>query len=336
MAVCIVLVNYRGHNDTIECLESILKSSYDRFQVVVVDNSEGEDDILALQQWARGDRPAVSTSFDDLVFPLEKKPLSFRTFGQDDLRTLTAPAPEKVLFVKASRNNGFASGNNIAIDYASRVKAFEYVWLLNNDTVVQKDTLTCLVTCGARQAANVGIIGCKLRQYHNPDRLQAVGALYYKWIGKVRELAAGEVDRGQWDAQIVNANYVIGASMFVTKAFIAAVGPMEEDYFIYFEELDWCLRGKEKGFTVAFCPQAIVFHKLGATTGSQQKTSEISDFYSIRNRILIARKFFPISLITLYPAFAMFIVNRLRKGMPERIALLFRVLMNPRKHYKRA
>ena len=171
-------------------------------------------------------------------------------------------------------------------------------------------------------------------QYYSPDRLQAVGGIYYKWFGKMREVGSGDEDKGQWDGKGFRLDYVIGASMFMRKEFIQSVGPMEEDYFIYFEELDWALRRK-KNWELAFCPKAIVYHKLGASTGSQKSVSEISDFYFVRNKILLAMKFFPVTLLTLYPAFIVFIINRIRRGVPGRILLLIRLLVNPRQHFRK-
>ncbi len=334
-SVCIVLVNYNGHDDTVECLESVLKSSHTNFQVVVVDNSDSENSLRQLARWAGGGVYSIQSKFPQLVFPLEGKPVSNRIISQAELLQLEQRTDERILFVRAKRNLGFAAGNNIAIRYFSKTNQFDFLWLLNNDTVIQKDTLSSFVDYANVLKATVGIMGGKLFQYYNPEHLQAVGGIYYKWFGKMREIGSGGQDKGQWDKGTFRIDYVIGASMFIRKEFIQSVGPMEEDYFLYFEELDWALRGRKKNWELAFCPKAILYHKLGASTGSQKSLSEISDFYFVRNRILIARKFFPITLLTLYPGFVVFIINRIRRGVPGRIMLLIRLLVNPRQHFKK-
>ena len=334
-AVCIVLVNYNSHPDTIECLESVFKSHHENYQVVVVDNSDPANSVYHLEQWARGHTTSIQTLFPELVFPLEKKPLYYRVLSEDEFLLIEQRVSEKVLFVRAKKNLGFAGGNNVAIRYFTRTNQFDFLWLLNNDTVIQKDTLSYLVECASRQLSAVGIMGGKLRQYYMRERLQAVGGKYYKWFGKVKEVGRDDRDEGQWDREEFHLDYVIGASMFARKEFVQSIGPMEEDYFLYFEELDWALRGKEKGWKMAFCPNAIVYHKLGASTGSRKVVSEISDFYFVRNRILIARKFFPLTLLTLYPGFLVFIINRIRRKVPDRIKLLFALLWNPRQHYSK-
>jgi len=171
--------------------------------------------------------------------------------------------------------------------------------------------------------------------YYRPDVLQGVGGLYNPWFGLVREIGAGEPDRGQWDSISFHLDYVIGASMFVTRGFMDEVGLMEEDYFLYYEELDWNLRGKEKDWRIGYCSAARVYHKMGASINGPEKkgNSELADFYSVRNRILVTRRFFPYALSTLYPSFLKFILNRIRLKQFGRIGMLFRIMLHPRKHY---
>ena len=153
----------------------------------------------------------------------------------------------------------------------------------------------------------------------------------------MKEIGSGERDSGQWDKADFKFDYVIGASMFVKRKFVVSVGKMTEDYFLYFEELDWAIRGKIKEWQMEFCPSAIIFHKLGASTGSGKKKeiSELSDFYSVRNRIIIARRYFPLTVFTLYPAFMLFVLRRIRAKKHERIKMLFKLLLNPWQHYSR-
>lgn len=123
--------------------------------------------------------------------------------------------------------------------------------------------------------------------------------------------------------------------MFVKRKFVQTVGAMNENYFLYFEELDWAIRGLKSHFQMEFCPTASVFHKLGASTGSGRKEiSEISDFYFVRNRIKIAKSYFPITLLTLYPSFLLFVANRIRLGKFDRLKLLFSLLINSNQDYR--
>lgn len=146
------------------------------------------------------------------------------------------------------------------------------MWLLNNDTEVQPDSLTRLVE-RAQEDDSIGIVGSTLLYHHNRRRVQALGgARYNRWLGVAKHIGEGQnwdkikdnIRRDEIERQM---DYVVGASMLVSRRFIEAVGLMSEDYSLYFEELDWAIRGKKKGFRLAWAPDSIVYHKEGATTG---------------------------------------------------------------------
>jgi len=335
--VCIILVNFYGHNDTIECIESIFKSTNQNFQLIVIDNSIENSSLNIVESYLMGEtKYEFNTLQQAFVYPLEKKPINFRTIVKRDFELLTELQEEKVLLVRSESNLGFAGGNNIGLKYFLKFEHFEFVWLLNNDTVVRPDTLMNLVQFGIESNSSIGVIGSKLFNYYQPTVLQAVGGRYYKWFGKINEIGAGQIDSGQWDMTEFDVDYVIGASMFVKKKFVERVGLMEENYFLYFEELDWAIRGKRKGWGLGFCHESRVYHKMGSSInqGKKNENSELSDFYSSRNKILIALNFFPYTLITLYPAFLRFIINRVRIRQYSRIYMLLKILINPKRHYK--
>lgn len=168
--------------------------------------------------------------------------------------------------------------------------------------------------------------------------LQAVGASYYKWLGKIVQIGHKEQDNGQWDKRSFHMDFVIGACMFLPMSFITEVGPMNEEYFLYCEEIDWAIRGKRKGWGLAFCPDVKVYHKMGASTlsSSIMGNSELSDFYSVRNRVLLALTYFPWTLITLYSCFLLFILNRIKRKQYRRIGMLIKILLDPYRHFRKS
>lgn len=335
--ICVILVNYHGHADTIECLESLLKSSYPSFQIVIVDNSLDFDSINQIRLWAEGKKyDAIPTDFPEYVFPLSTKPVSYRFLNEDEFLDIAGQLNEKILLVKSKDNRGFAGGNNIGLAYFLKIPSFDYAWLLNNDTVVTADTLENFVLFAASSKAREGIFGGKLFNYFDRMTLQAVGGRYYRWFGKVREIGSGKQDNGQWDNRKFDFDYVVGACMFLKRSFVESIGKMNEDYFLYYEEIDWAIRGEREGWEMTFCPGAVVFHKQGISTGSHAgEVSELSDFYSVRNRILLAKKYFPITLLTLYPSFLMFAFNRLKLMKFDRLALLAKLILVPNSKYKK-
>lgn len=320
--VCIILVNYNNARDTVECINSIFLSTYRFYQIIVVDNSPTSDsaELLKAQHF---NFPEAREGFSDKL-----------THYSEQQFEGVAAAKERLVLVRAN-NNGFAAANNIALRYFLRSFDRGYAWLLNNDTVIERDSLAALIHCTADQTGKIGITGSKLFTYFERTRLQGVGGKYNKWFGKVKEIGYLEKDTGQWDSGDFNFDYVIGASMFVSRPFLEDVGLMNENYFLYFEELDWALRGKQHGWKLNFCAKSTVYHKMGQSINkSEQKGNTfLADFYSVRNRILFTKKFFPFCLITLYPSFLLFIWNRIWLKQPDRIALLFRIMLHPhRKH----
>lgn len=324
--VLVVIVNYRGHSDTLECLESLLRATSKSFKVVIVDNSENDLSVAAITEWAINGSN-VSSQFPLLTKPPIPKPVSLSVYTEDEeVNQYTA-----LINIFRCSNKGFAAANNVALK-KSASKTFRYYWLLNNDTVVEPTALAAQISCMEKNS-ETGILGSKLRQYFQPHVLQGVGGRYNKWLGKVVEIGGGQTDHGQWDTCTFELDYVIGASMFVRKEFVERVGLMEENFFLYYEELDWALRGKSANWRMGYCPQSIVYHKMGASINKQEAkgNSITADFYSVRNRILVTRKYFPYALLTLYPAFIKFIFNRIRLKQFSRIPMMLKILLSPSK-----
>ena len=318
----VVLVNYNGHLDTIECLESLLKSEEQDFMIWVIDNSPSLESYQKLQDWAKTYRSVSSSHQGD-------SPFSW--LSEEELNSISKSNFSRICFVRALSNAGFAAANNVAIRQILRFQENGWTWILNNDTVVEPKTLgTLLAFAQAKQRS--AIIGCKLMDYANPHLIQTVGCKYYKWFGVIRELAKLTPDDSRWEKPF-QFDYVVGASMFVSIPFIRENGVMEEQYFIYYEELDWCTRARRSGWNLDFCPDAKVYHKGGATIKEGSDNTKRMDFYSIRNRILIALKFYPYTIPTLYAAFLLFAIRRIMRGQLDRIQMLFQVVFNPRKKF---
>jgi GT2 family glycosyltransferase len=313
--VYIVLLNYNGFLDTIECLESILKLDYENFQIIIVDNSETLIPFENLTNWALGNIEVKETLFENLVFPLEQKPLDFCTISENGF--LEKELNEKIVFVKANQNNGFAAGNNIALKYILKFGTQDsYIWLLNNDTVVDKEALNTQVLYLSKPInKEIGILGSKLVYYHKPDKIQAIGGSFNKRFYISSHICEGESIVSQRNSSI-KIDYVIGASMLVPLKFIKDIGFLCEDYFLYYEELDWTYRAKDKGWNVDWCSESIVYHKEGASIGSSydsKKKSFFSEIMIFTSRKLFVKKYFKLGFNFYFSSLAL-ILNRIRKG----------------------
>ncbi|WP_243371815.1 glycosyltransferase family 2 protein [Geotalea sp. SG265] len=279
--VYIIIVNWNGWRDTIECLDSVLLLKYTNYRIVVCDNGSTDESIAMLRQWAertvgRNDKASQFLSRDSISSD------SCRT---DPLFTL----------IDNGGNLGFGAGANVGLRHAMARGDADYCWLLNNDTVVDPMALSAMVERLVAKP-DAGICGSTLRYYDDRSHVQALGgAKYFEWLGLAWHL--GRTIRGEVSTDPVpvekQMSYVVGASMLVRACYVKTVGLLAEDYFLYFEELDWVYRGKGS-YSLAYAPQSIVYHKVGRSIGTATNPvykSAACDYYSLRNRIRFSRRY---------------------------------------------
>lgn len=189
---------------------------------------------------------------------------------------------DKVKFIHSTENLGFAGGNNIGLEYCNG----DYIFFINNDTEVNVDLLDNLVPWMEKQD-DLGILSPKLCYFHDKNLLQYAGATPMSKI-TIRNAGIGwkEKDDGQYD-EIRETAYIHGAAMIVPKKVLQEVGPMYEDYFLYYEEYDWCERIAKAGYKVWYYGLSLVYHKESVSTGQD---SPLKIYYLTRNRLLFARR----------------------------------------------
>jgi len=328
--VYVCLLNWNGWADTITCLESLLRGDYPNFQVVVCDNASADGSPERIAGWADGDQvahvpqaPALAACTD----PPVAKPLDYRRMSRDEAEAgYHAGEDVPLVLIQTGANLGYAGGNNVALRYVLAQGDADYVWILNNDTVVRPDALSELVKYG-EQHGDVGLCGSVLLDYEQPERVQALGgARFNGWLATHRALGAGrsaaEVpEPGAVERQM---SYVIGAAMFASRQWLEETGLLCEDYFLYFEEIDWAVRGADR-LRLGFAARSVVYHKNGASTG-RPSDSPRADLLALRNRLLFTRKRMPWALPTVWLGLLAALVNRLRRGQADRVGPLLAVM----------
>jgi GT2 family glycosyltransferase len=334
--VYIVVLNWNGWHDTVECLESIFRSSYARYQVIVCDNHSDDDSLKQLQDWASGqltDFPrhrSILPEFDRVPIA---KPIRYVTYDRavaeagGDSRADGA----RLVLIQTGENLGFSGGNNVGLRYALARNDLDYAWLLNNDTVVSDSALTKLVDT-VEERPDIGICGSTILYYDAPDTVQVRGGISYnRWFATMKPLGEGDlvqtpVDRKQIERKM---SYPSGASMLVTREFLRAVGLLNESYFLYYEELDWVRRARGR-FRVAYSPGSIVYHKQGRSirTGPHDHSFDPADFYIHRNRLRYTSSFFPVGLPTAILRTLVAAVARLCRRQPRRAWTIVRLIFS--------
>ncbi len=318
--VYILQLNWNGWQDTIECLESVFRNSYDNYRVILCDNGSTDGSLDRIKQWAEG-RLSVWTPPENPLRHLSHapvvKPIAYREYSRSEAEAGGTPsdADAKLILIQTGANLGFAGGNNVGLRYALARGDFEYVWLLNTDTAIAPDALHHLVAKAASDKA-IGMCGSTLLFYHHPYTVQTLGGGYYNaWLGLTAHI--GEYQSFSQHAKNIlrkPLDYVMGASMLVTRRCLECVGMMNEVYFLYFEELDWAMRAKGQ-FQLGYAPDSIVFHKSGQSVGNTlDEWSPTSVFYSIRSRLKFTQKFYPQFLPLVYGRLCLSLVNQWRKG----------------------
>ncbi len=247
--VTIVILNWNRVADTLECLDSLVRMKYPSFSIVVVDNSSTDGSPEAIERWGREQLPLTQ--------------------------------------IRNAENRGFVRGSNQGMRHALSTDT-DYVFLLNNDTVVEPDLMKLLVAA-AERSGDIGMVGPKVYQHGKGPVLDSAGTRTITWLAQGFLLGHGEEDRGQYDHP-GEMPYVTGTALLVKRAVLEEVGLMDEDYFCYFDDFDWGVKARKAGFKLLLEPRAVVHHKGSQTAGFN------SPFYvhhMVRSRILFARKNVP-------------------------------------------
>jgi GT2 family glycosyltransferase len=298
--VYIIVLNWNGWQDTLECLGSLLRLNYPDFRVVVVDNGSTDESVTRISAWIAG--------------------------------------KDHCVLLPAKENRGYAAGNNIGLRWALDQGDLAYAWLLNNDTVVHPDALTHLVR-RMQEKPGAGICGSAVLQYHDRGRIASLGEVYDRWQAQGYQLEANK----PYDPKAIEKykklerriDYIVGAAMFVSREFLRDIGLLCEDYFLYFEEIDWATRARGR-YSLALAPESIVYHKTAESTKRQDdqagqgggRFSLVFDRYITKNRLLFTAKYYPYALPTVYFSILTYIIDRARVGAWANAGLIARIALD--------
>jgi GT2 family glycosyltransferase len=206
----------------------------------------------------------------------------------DSVARIKSSFPDTCI-METGRNLGYAGGNNLGIRYALEHSA-DYVWILNNDTIVDPGCLQQMVEA-AESDKRIGMVGSMIFYLDTPQVIwYAGGTVDLKGGGRTRHIGKDEPDIGRHDTP-GETDYITGCSMLVRRELIDAIGLMDENYFLYFEDVDWCLKARKSGWKLCFEPQAVLLHAEGAQL--ERLFSDRFIYYTLRNRLYFMKRFAP-------------------------------------------
>jgi len=302
----VIILNWNGWSDTIECLDSLYRINYALFDTVVVDNGSVDDSVNRIKQYCLG-KKAEGCSSEQFA---ETREGSLIQVLEYTYHQTSAGVPEytlsnlggahsktKLYLLDCDKNYGFAEGNNIALRFALENLSSDYFLLLNNDTVVDSSFLLPLVQF-AESHPDAGALGSKVLFYAEPTKIQSAGVLVKKNIFNYLGLKAidvadfisrgfAEKDLGQYN-EICSVPSLIGCCILLRKDVIKACGLLDASFFLYHEESDWMYRIRKQGYSLYYIPESKIWHKYSASSGGRFNPKVV--YFCTRNSVFFAQK----------------------------------------------
>jgi N-acetylglucosaminyl-diphospho-decaprenol L-rhamnosyltransferase len=284
--VLIAIVSTNEVHNLVGCLRCLTVSTHANFNVIICENGgskglERTQTTLSGLDFVR----VLATPPIDEVPPAWTLP--YYDFGLD-------PGRQRVTVLNPMQNLGYAGGVNACIAAAKNWR-WDAVWVLNPDTFPEPDALAALVR--RQEEGQFGVVGSRL-VFASSGLVQTWGGLEWRsWLGRGRLIGADQPAEATPDVADVERRiaFISGASMYVSRGYVEAVGVMDEDFFVFDEDVDWCLR--RGPFKLGYAHQSVIRHVHGSASGSSSnkaKRSHFNVYLTERNRILLARKRFGI------------------------------------------
>lgn len=281
--VSIIILNWNGWQDTLECLDSLINVIYPNYEVIVVDNGSTNESLAKLKaknpfEFAQGkEKLEVGAPFD---------------FAQ---------GKQSLKIIENKENLGFAGGNNVGIKYALENDA-DYVLLLNNDTLASETFLSELLA-EAEKNKTFGLFGPKIYFWPrtSPERIWFMGGKinWLKTKGVHVNYDAKENSPAETGARLIETDYITGCGLLIRREVIKKIGTLSDDYFLYYEDTDYCLKARVAGWKCGIVPSARIWHKVSR---SAKEFSPSYLYYHARNGLLMAKRNNPWEkIIILYP-----------------------------------
>jgi GT2 family glycosyltransferase len=288
--VAVIILNWNGWKDTLECLESLYQISYTNFEVIVIDNHSHDESIQKIRKYCNGKLEVQSQFFQ---YKTDNKPIKIIEITNQENDNLEKSLTEqskvsidskRLILIKNDENYGFAEGTNIGIRFALKYLKSSYILLLNNDTVVDPEFLDEMIKIG-ESSKQIGFVGSKTYFYDRINMIQAAGGGNIDFQhAETPEIGFDQEDDGRYD-QLLELDYVGGACLLAKTNVIEKIGVLDTNYYMYWEDVDWCFNGREAGYKSVYAFKSKIWHKYGTSSKGYFKT-----YYHNRNRLYFMRK----------------------------------------------
>lgn len=277
--VDIILVNYNGYDDTIECINSISHSAYKNINIIVVDNNSTNNSIDKIKK-----HMLDCYNYYYLDYDSSSKKYNFNKKVNNY---------NNVFIISSDINNGFSYANNVAFNFSKQFLNSSYCWILNNDTIIDKNTISKLVEM--IELDNNVMMGSTIVEYYNRNIIQRIaGNYYYPFFGYVKPYNKSKMLK-DLDSIKPKFNYLTGCSIFTTYEIIDKINGFDERYFLYSEDKDLCKKAMNIGVKLVWCKDAIIYHKGGNSIGTKnikRESSDLSEYNTNYSSFLFNKKWY--------------------------------------------
>ena len=290
MKLGVIIVIYNSADVIVECLEALQRSARPVDRIVLCNNASPDESIALVRDWAARAGVELSEQAEGEAAPLGP-----------------------VTILQAGSNRGFAGGVNMGLR-ALRAEETDLYWLLNPDALVRPATAGAILDCAAAHPG-FGLMGGRVIYVEPGDVIQTDGGVVNRWTGICSSVNQGLAPARTPPPHMRDVDYVSGAHLVASRAYVDRVGLMEEDYFLYYEEVDWAARRGD--MEMLFCAQADILHHGGTSIGTgtvTRRPGPFATYFNTRNRIRFMRRFRPLSLPTAFTWSALRALRLLTRG----------------------
>lgn len=300
-----IVVAFNAADVIYHCVESLIGQDGARVRVVVVDNASTDATAATIRDWARG-----RTCADGAALLGEETAGGERSSAQ-------------VILLHSGLNRGFAGGVNLGLARLAAEAEIRHFWVINPDAYAAPGAAGA-IRSAVEAMPGYGLMGGRVCYAEPPHRIQIDGGLLNLWTGVSGNYNLGRPAEEARLPRPEEIDFITGANLVASRAFYEAVGPMREDYFLYYEEADWALR--RGSFPLVVAPGFTVYHHAGTAIGSptlERLASPFSFWFKYRSRMKFVWRFNPLGLPVAVAFATVKAAQLLMKGaVPQAMTLL--------------
>jgi GT2 family glycosyltransferase len=295
--VAIIVLNWNGWKDTIECLESVFRSNYSDFQIIVVDNGSIDESVARIKKYIKGKGLGffiykLSNSAKQAIFNEEYKNKVLDTLAKSE-------SYKPPVLILSGENLGFARGNNVGIEYAIK-DGFQHVMLLNNDTVFTPSLLGQMVRF-MEGNPDVGVSVPCIYYYWNQDKIWNCGGKLLPF-GERKYYTSKRISNRA--STFINVSFVTGCALLVRSNIFKKYGLLSEEFFFGEEDYEFSIRMRRNNLKMVCILNTKMYHKVGGSSKMLTKDKLKLTFIHHLNRLVHLKKYYPRNVWLFFRFFA--------------------------------